>query len=414
MLEQAIVDAAALREAALKNAEQSLIEKYAPQIKEAVEAMLESDSPNTKMYQGRSVTVIYEADEDGNVTVSENGSKPFIVNESELSEATEEDLLQEEEAAAASDTTTTPPTEIQAPPAWDSRYPKDQPVTLTALIDNMPEDGEIEINLDDLELAMSGEEAQQAAQPPETAPTEPQQTAGDTDLGIDPNASIDDLMGDLEGGDIKLQELLNLLEEYDQEVLEEEVEVDMGEMKLGSFVTNKGDREYETDKQKAHDAHQDEEEEESEEEEKEDERLQEALGEINQLQQTFLILKEQNEKLESVVHKLNDKLEETLLSNAKLLYQNRTLNDASLNERQKSKIVEAIANAESPKEAKSLHETLRATVGSKQDSGPQSLNETVNRRSNLSSMLNTRQNINESKTADQSFKDKMQKLAGIK
>ena len=37
MLEQAIVDAAALREAALKNAEQSLIEKYAPQIKEAVE-----------------------------------------------------------------------------------------------------------------------------------------------------------------------------------------------------------------------------------------------------------------------------------------------------------------------------------------------------------------------------------------
>ena len=30
MLEQAIIDAAMLREAALKNAEQSLIEKYAP------------------------------------------------------------------------------------------------------------------------------------------------------------------------------------------------------------------------------------------------------------------------------------------------------------------------------------------------------------------------------------------------
>ena len=37
MLEQAIVDAAALREAALKNAEQSIIEKYAPQIKDALE-----------------------------------------------------------------------------------------------------------------------------------------------------------------------------------------------------------------------------------------------------------------------------------------------------------------------------------------------------------------------------------------
>ena len=31
MLEQAIVDAQALREAALKNAEQSVIEKYAPE-----------------------------------------------------------------------------------------------------------------------------------------------------------------------------------------------------------------------------------------------------------------------------------------------------------------------------------------------------------------------------------------------
>ena len=33
LLEQAIVDAKALREAALKNAEQSIIEKYAPDIK---------------------------------------------------------------------------------------------------------------------------------------------------------------------------------------------------------------------------------------------------------------------------------------------------------------------------------------------------------------------------------------------
>ena len=43
MLEQAIVDAAALREAALKNAEQSIIEKYAPQIKEAVDSLLDKD-----------------------------------------------------------------------------------------------------------------------------------------------------------------------------------------------------------------------------------------------------------------------------------------------------------------------------------------------------------------------------------
>ena len=44
MLEQAIIDATDLREAALKNAEQSVIEKYAPEIKSAVDSLLsESD-----------------------------------------------------------------------------------------------------------------------------------------------------------------------------------------------------------------------------------------------------------------------------------------------------------------------------------------------------------------------------------
>ena len=43
MLEQAIVDATALREAALKNAEAAIIEKYAPEIKSAVDTLLEQD-----------------------------------------------------------------------------------------------------------------------------------------------------------------------------------------------------------------------------------------------------------------------------------------------------------------------------------------------------------------------------------
>jgi len=43
MLEQAIVDAKALKEVALKNAEETVIEKYSKQIKEAVESLLEQD-----------------------------------------------------------------------------------------------------------------------------------------------------------------------------------------------------------------------------------------------------------------------------------------------------------------------------------------------------------------------------------
>lgn len=43
LLEQAIVDAAALKEAALKNAQQTLLDKYSDVIKEAVENLLEAD-----------------------------------------------------------------------------------------------------------------------------------------------------------------------------------------------------------------------------------------------------------------------------------------------------------------------------------------------------------------------------------
>ena len=43
MLEQAIVDAKALKEAALKNAEQAVIDKYSSEIRAAVDELLESN-----------------------------------------------------------------------------------------------------------------------------------------------------------------------------------------------------------------------------------------------------------------------------------------------------------------------------------------------------------------------------------
>ena len=43
MLEQAIIDAEALREAATKNAETLILEKYSSQIKESIETLLEQE-----------------------------------------------------------------------------------------------------------------------------------------------------------------------------------------------------------------------------------------------------------------------------------------------------------------------------------------------------------------------------------
>lgn len=371
MLEQAIADAAALREQAIKNAEQSVLDKYSKQIKEAVDQMLEMEDD-----------VSSKVDE--------------VINEAE------EELMQEEEMASMP--TAGEPATIEAPQAH--QVGPDLEVMLTAMLDNFEtdENGMVELDLGDLEI--HSDELSAA----DGAPEEP--LGGDLgDLGdLGGEDTLGDLGADLGGDlaaepagddlDLQLQEVLNMLSEemeYDQEVV-----------RTGNFDVGSQNQKHNAEIAKViYDEDSEEESEESDEE---------STGQINELHATIESLTRQNAQLERVLNKLEEHLDETLLSNAKLLYQNRTLGDASLNERQKSKIVEAIANAESPKEAKRLHETLKATVGSTPNGnkGPQSLSESVNRRSNLSAMLNSRQNINESKQSVDPFMEKMQKLAGIK
>ena len=411
MLEQAIIDAAALREAALKNAEQSLIEKYAPQIKEAVESMLESDEQyegykrgSKVKYEGRVAQVTTESD-NGMVGIS-IGGKTHLVNESELQNLSEDELLQEEEADLGGSVGASS-ADITAPMAANPNVQPDETVNLS--IDVEAFDDVLNIDLGELEKELAGE-------------TMPEDDMVSIDAMAGEETGFDDLFGDLEGDDTEtdlggletdeeetetqLQELLDLLQEYDAGE-EKAVKADMGATKQGWVTTDEPHQEYEQGMQKAADnlnADEDAEEEEISDEDEE---------KSAELYETIDLLTTQNKKLESIVYKLSDKLEETLLSNAKLLYQNRTLCDASLNERQKEKIVEAIAKAESPKEAKHLCETLRSTVGTDKKQAPKSLSESVNRRSNLSGMLNRRQNLNESQTLDP-FKEKMKKLAGIK
>ena len=377
MLEQAIADAAALREQAIKNAEQSVLDKYSKQIKEAVDQMLEMDDAPS-----RADEMIAEA---------------------------EEEIMQEEEGGMSGGAPVGDSATIEAPAAYDSRPgSEDVYVRMSAMLDNLPFDENDEIELDFGDLDPEPVDLTQGA---EGASDD----LGGLDMGTPDEAAGDDLGGDLDLGgddlgggddlDLQLQEVLNMLEE-EVDTLEEATTVDYDPESdaTGVWRHNRSREEFNADMGKLL---YDEEESESEDED--------TTGQVNELHETINSLTKQNSQLESVLSKLEIHLEESLLSNAKLLYQNRTLSDASLNERQKSKIVEAIANAESPKEAKKLHETLKATVGSTPNSkkSPQSLSESVNRRSNLSSMLNSRQNINESKQKDP-FLEKMQKLAGIK
>ena len=130
---------------------------------------------------------------------------------------------------------------------------------------------------------------------------------------------------------------------------------------------------------------------------------------LEELDESLKRSQNQTNEFKNIINKMEEVLSETLLSNAKLLYSNQTLRDASLNERQKRKIVEAIATANTPDEAKILQETLRATVGSTRKSGPKSLSESVQRRSNLSGILPRKKQPAQELT----FADRMKKLAGI-
>jgi len=383
MLKQAIADAAALREQAIKNAEQSVIEKYSQQIKEAVDQMLEVDASSNL---DRAKSTIKEIEDE-------------LINEEESTPSPAQ--------AMPSDTPV-----LEPAPSWDSRY-DDMMTNFTALVDNLPEDenGMVDLDLGDLEI---GEDEKNAS---EGSVDEPASDLGDLG-GESPDEeggdSLDGLLDDSgDDFDLNLQEVMNLLEQDDEEVIEEEVEIDYNPI-LDTLGGNGVGSQHRKDHNAEMAAIVYPEDEESSEEASEDETTADQAQ--IELYETLEFLTKQNNQMENVLSKMEVYLEETLLSNAKLLYQNRTLGDASLNERQKSKIVEAIANAESPKEAKKLHETLKATVGSTPNSkrDPQSLSESVNRRSNLSSMLNSRQNINESKQSSDPFLEKMQKLAGIK
>ena len=340
MLEQAIVDAAALREAALKNAEQSIIEKYAPQIKEAVNSLLDKG------------------------------------------------VINEDVAMAASTEPT--PSGIEAPLAASPVTDPNQDVTLTLTDDEQV----YEFDLEELKQP----DAQAASE--EAVPETTENLMGDLGLEAPDTGGEDAGLGE----DALLNEIMDILSEIndedEEEVLEEELVVDMaGQHKNGTFETREEELKYQQEMQLA-----------MEESEKLKEENEELEKKTKNLSEALKSLSGKNKNLLKIINKLDNSLKETLLSNAKLLYSNQTLSDASLNERQKSKIVEAIAKAKTPEEAKNLHEALKTTVGTSKTDGPKSLSESVSRRSNLSGIMPRRKQPEQ----EFSFADKMKKLAGIK
>jgi hypothetical protein len=331
---------------------------------------------------------VHAIDEDG-VQVEGRDGKAFLAEMDQLEEA---EMLHEEEMGGMGSVASSAGISAPIASAPQSVVDPSSQAELSMEFDFDPSDFEIDLNqvkaaaIDDPMSA--GEELEST-----------EDLLGD--LGAE--ESGDDLLADLGDDELSLQEMIDMVSEIlteEEEVIEEELTVDVKADKHGWITTDEGTLGNDQELQLA-----------SMEDTKYKEENEALEKRVAELQESLEETTNDAHKLLGVVEQLKNKLDEALVSNARLVYSNKTLSDASLNERQKSKIVETIASAQSAEEAKTLHETLTATVGSTPRSNPKSLSESVNRKSNLSSMMPRRKD--KVVTESMSFADRMKKLAGI-
>jgi hypothetical protein len=290
ILEQAIVDAEALKEVALKNAESTILEKYSDKIKEAVESLLEQDEPATQE-EGISLSVAEQV--------------PLAATDGE-----------------------------NACPCPD----QDEEVEVTIDFDELRKDMEDEGEVDEGELETDEEAAEEI-------------------MGLEESVELD-------------------IDEEDLESVLESLTVDIKPQNDG-WAGSPSQAEYEWSEKELLALEQD---------TKVKEEMAAMRKAVKDLQQERKQLKQKNSELTTklkevsgIFGELKENLAETSLMNARLLYTNKVLGDVSLNERQRTKIVESISKADSVEEAKVIYETLLSTVGSAPKKQPKSLSEAVNK-----------------------------------
>jgi hypothetical protein len=359
LLEEAIVDAKALKDAALKNAENVVLEKYSTEVKDALSTLLEQDELG---FTGLG-----------------------------------EDTTSEENSSFISD----------VPYGFQNE-----------ILDAPPEQELVEIDFDSLKARIEEEETQGIEPQPsemlnaEDVALELQEEISDTELKDDSredDASLAGASAREELEEAEVDEDVDLTEEMLNALIEELV-VDMKAVPQGWASVNSADNGIEqannTAMAAAHDAHLEEADELEEEEETAPDLTHMVYeGKIQQF-------KESHRELSALLTEAKNQLTKLNLQNAKLVYQNKALSSASLNERQKNKIVEAVQLANSVEEAQVLFETIQNAVGvanSRSNMRPQTLREAVQRPTSL--LLNAKKTNNPA-TKDPGM-DRMLRLAGL-
>ena len=411
LLKEAIVDAQALKEAALKNAEAAIIDKYSDEVKQTIESLLEQDELGAVegAFGGAEAAAdplagdVTAADPMGDEMGAETDAPPIEVTEDEIPLSAADNLADQEGK------------NLEETPEEGEEVEFN--VNLGALQEaiqelqsEINEDDEVEISEEDIKALLDDADVLEEEEEEEDFPDltgDGKVTRADVLKGRgvklkEEELEIDDPAAESEAA-AKGEQALEL--EEDQDVPEDLVDavmerltVDMRASLAGWAGRSSESTKYEMERELAA--------------RRSTDYQEDILEPLKKAQEELTFenkqLKQQVSQYKQAVTEMKETLVETNLSNARLLYTNRVLRNTSLNERQKQTLAEAISNAGSVTEAKTIYDTLQSTVQATPKRSPQSLSEAITRRSSV--IRATRQ---ESTAADPHL-DRMQKLAGIK
>jgi len=360
LLEQAIVDAKALKEAALKNAEATIIDKYSEEVKSTLNRLLEQDELGDLLGGDLEAAPMEEAEEQEEI--AEGVPMGFTEDVQEL------DGVQEGDEAM------------------------------------------IEVDFSELEEAIKSlrEQIEEDDDMKQEAKSDSEKVIKEEDEDVElTEEEIKNMISELlfEEEEEVVEEEVELQEEKEEEdtideslidAIMEKLTVDTGASLSGWAGRSGSDMKYQMELELAH------------------RRTTEVEEELEVLKKAQEELVFENKKLKDsltnhreAISVLKESVQDVNLSNARLLYTNRVLRDTSLNERQKTRIVEAISKAGSVEEAKTIHETLQSTVAAAPKVSPQSLSEAITRPTSI-----IRASRKEEPKKDP-FSARMRKLAGI-
>jgi hypothetical protein len=430
LLEEAIVDAKALKEAALKSAQETILEKYNPEVKKALESLLLeqeegvtdpdmdalSGDPSAAPQTGGSLDgqVPMAATAGMNLCPCPDNQKVIEVDFADLQKAMStvdtqsgmtNDMSQPlpppmtpaEEAPAAPDVNANvapeiPPEEGEEEPLMEDDVMDEEIELDEELINSLLEDEELFQEAEDSEEMTDREEKLAGMAPPYDKVTKKDVLVA-RGVDLEEDARFQPSQDSVEK--IKDTKSPEMIASIAAKIAKELMTGQLRENKIAKSNEKKVLNETRVLAQKTS----------------------QLLEEHKKVQNKNKLLTEENARLlkehqemKATALEFAKQIEQMNVQNAKLYYKNQALGSVSLNERQKSQIVEAISKADSVDEVKIIFETLQSAVGSvKTNKEPKSLSEAVTRNSGFS--IRTREK--EEPVSSPAF-DRWSKLAGIK